>query len=580
MWNILFEGKNVVGEIPPERFDWKEFYGDPAEEPGKINCKWCGCMPGISEFDPLFFEISPKEAELMDPRQRILLQEAWKALEDAGYGSDRINKNCTGMFVGVEDGDYHVFTGDKAAITSNHNAVLSARLSYFLNLSGPTMAINTACSSGLTAVHQACLSLLSGECDMAVAAGVSMILAKETYLSMGQAGMLSKDGICHAFDRSANGMVPGEAVAVVVLKKLSKALKNKDAIYAVIKGSGINYDGKTNGITAPNGVSQAELLKKVYDRHAINPENIEYIVTHGTGTKLGDPVEINALYDTFKDYTNKVGYCALTSNKTNFGHTLAASGIVSLYNLVLAMKHEVIPASLNCRMENNYINWKESPFYVNKANRDWRDGADKVRTGAVSAFGMSGTNVHMVVNSFNEKTNNEKGHAHYYLLAFSAKKEESLKNKLNDMYSYFINTEAEMIDLYNISYTLLKGRHHFNFRCAFVVKDVKEAVDMLERAISGEKLSGRFYGKVSRDFRGQKTVAVHVEELLNRIMSSNVNIIEYGEMLSTLADAYCQGYEIDWNKLYTAFEPRIVHLPTYPFIKGSYWVENTNDKPA
>ena len=188
---------------------------------------------------------------------------------------------------------------------------------------------------------------------------------------MSQAGMLSEDGKCYTFDKRANGMVPGEAVAVVVLKRLSQAEADGDPIYAVIKGSGINYDGKTNGITAPSGVSQTKLLKAVYDQYQVNPEDIEYIVTHGTGTKLGDPIEINALYDAFKDYTKKQGYCALTSTKTNFGHTFAASGLVSLISLVQALRHETIPASLHCEQENDYINWKESPFYVNKANKPW-----------------------------------------------------------------------------------------------------------------------------------------------------------------------------------------------------------------
>ncbi|MCP5003507.1 MAG: SDR family NAD(P)-dependent oxidoreductase, partial [Planctomycetes bacterium] len=301
LWKLLAEGREGVQEIPLERFDWREYYDESGKE-GRIQCKWSGTVEGVSEFDPLFFEISPREAELMDPRQRLLLQESWKALEDAGYGKSQLETNKIGMFVGVEHGDYQLLAGS-GSVTSNHDAVLATRLAYFLNLRGPAMAINTACSSGLVAAHQACLSLKNHECDTAVAAGVNLLLTPESYIAMSSAGMLSKDGKCFTFDKRANGMVPGEAVAVVVFKRLAQAEADGDPIYGVIRGSGINYDGKTNGITAPSGVAQKELLTSVYTQSHINPEEIEYIVTHGTGTKLGDPVEINALYDAFRTYT-------------------------------------------------------------------------------------------------------------------------------------------------------------------------------------------------------------------------------------------------------------------------------------
>ena len=349
MWKILLEGTHAVEEIPADRFDWRRVYGDPTQDSHKTNCKWCGCIPGVAEFDPLFFEISPREAETMDPRQRHLLQESWKALEDAGYGAHQIQKHKIGMFVGVEEGDYGFLAGE-GNVTSNHNGILAARLAYFLNFHGPTMAINTACSSSLVAAHQACLSLRNQECDTALAAGVNLMFSPDLYVAMAQVGMLSSEGKCFAFDKRANGMVPGEAVAVVVLKRLSRAESDGDPIHAIIRGSGINYDGKTNGITAPSGLAQTDLIKSVYQLAQINPEEIDYIVTHGTGTKLGDPVEINALYDAFKDATQKRGYCALTSTKTNFGHTFAASGLVSMISLVQALRHKMIPRQSTLRI--------------------------------------------------------------------------------------------------------------------------------------------------------------------------------------------------------------------------------------
>jgi polyketide synthase PksN len=576
LWTILATGQDMVREIPLERFDWRQFYSASAE-PGKTNCKWSGCVPGVSEFEPLFFEIYPKEAESMDPRQRLLLQEAWKALEDAGYGSEQIRSEKIGMFVGVEQGDYQFIVKGEGGVTSNNNAILASRLAYFLNLNGPVMAIDTACSSGLVAAHQAILSLWNGDCDTAIVAGVNLMLTPGPYIGMSQAGMLSKDGKCYAFDKRANGMVPGEAVAVVIIKRLSRAQADGDPIYAIIRGSGVNYDGKTNGITAPSGVSQTKLLKTIYDQYQINPEEIEYIVTHGTGTKLGDPIEINALYDVFKDYTQKQNYCALTSTKTNFGHTLAASGLVSLISLVQALRYETIPASLHCEQENDYINWKQSPFYVNKANRPWPGAAGgaggRVRIGAVSAFGMSGTNAHMVVQSYSkEEKGSFRDQAPYYLLAISAKTPEALAEKVTNMIEVLQNQVMYSYDLSQISYTLLEGRQHFQYRCAAVIQDRENAIYLLKQIKSNEKVPNLFKGKVPLDFSGQKGFEQFALDLLNQSVSFHENSPKYQEMLSVLADLYCQGYDLDWKLLFGGVKQQRVHLPTYPFSRECYWV--------
>ncbi|MCX8131318.1 MAG: SDR family NAD(P)-dependent oxidoreductase [Clostridia bacterium] len=581
MWRILSEGREVVKEIPSERFDWRQYYGDPTKEAGKTNCKWCGCIPGVSEFDPMFFEISPREAAGMDPRQRLLLQEAWKALEDAGYGAKHIKNNRIGMFVGVEQGDYQSLHKEKGSITFNNNAILAARLAYFLNLNGPVMAIDTACSSGLVAVHQACMSLRNYESDTMIAAGVNLLLTPELYLQMSGAGMLSDDGKCYVFDKRANGIVPGEAVAVVVLKRLSQAITDGDPIYAVIKGCGINYDGKTNGITAPSGVAQTRLVKEVYDKYRVNPEEIEYIVTHGTGTRLGDPVEINALYDAFKDYTQKQHYCAITSTKTNFGHTLAASGIVSLISLVQALSHETIPASLHCEIENDYIKWRESPFYVSKTAKPWPKEGRKTRTGAVSAFGMSGTNAHAVLQSYSqEEPCVYPEQPPYFLLAFSAKTREALQEKVRDMIAVLQSRDLQEKDLLRVSYTLLEGRQHFSCRLAVVVRDREDAVYVLEQAESMEKLPNLFQGNVSRDFTEQTAMRQCAQDLLKQGLTLQKDRNKYKEVLYALADLYCQGYEVPWNQLYGGMKLSRIHLPTYPFAREHYWASRTGTESA
>ncbi len=574
MWEILKAGKDAVSKIPLERFDWRKYYGNERNGSGqKIVSNRCGILPGVSEFEPSFFEISPKEAGWMDPRQRLLLQESWKALEDAGYGPSHIQKNRMGVFVGMESGDYRSLSSGEKGITSDHEGICAVRLAYFLNFGGPAMAINTSCSSGLVAAHQACQSLRTGECDTAIAAGVNLMLNPETFIGLSKSGMMSSSGRCFAFDKRADGMVPGEAVVTLVLKRLTDAQRDNDPVYAVIRGSGINYDGKTNGITAPNQNAQAALMKSVYDRYRIDPEKIKHIVTHGTGTKLGDSIEINALVDAFKGYTDKQRFCALTSTKTNFGHCFAASGLVSLVGLVQALRHDTIPESINFRQENEHIKWSESPFYVNGAGKPWNAGKGKKRLGAVSAFGMSGTNAHMVVESHagNAMAKDIKVDP-CYLLVFSAKQKPALEEKIKDMAAFFRNNELKTADLAQICLTLSQGRHHFMYRKAVVVQDPDDAVHVLNQIISQEKSPKIFHGKVPRGFTGQRAIRASAEKMLNQAAGKKSEKDVYREILYGLAEFYCQGYEIRLSRLYKSGKHSDLRLPTYPFARQRHWL--------
>ncbi|WP_218639219.1 SDR family NAD(P)-dependent oxidoreductase [Paenibacillus sp. FSL R5-0765] len=571
MWSILVNGQTAVKTVPSDRFT-----------SSKKDATWkCGLVPGIREFDPRFFEISPREAESMDPRQRLLLQESWRALEDAAYGKKQLSSGRVGMFVGVENNEYLQFVGLDGPLTSNHNAILAARLAYLLDLNGPNMAINTACSSGLAAVHQACASLRAGECDTALAAGVSLLLTEQGFEAMSQAGMLSEDGRCYAFDQRAKGMVPGEAIAVVVLKTLSQAEADGDSIYGVIRGSGMNYDGKTNGITAPSGVAQTALMNEVYARYGVQAEDMQYIVTHGTGTRLGDPVEIKALQEAYKGRNMAPGSCALTSVKTNLGHTLAASGVVSLISLVQAMRYETIPASLHCEEESEYIRWSDGPFYVNKSKRPW-PRTEQGRLGAVSAFGMSGTNVHVVVESYegNGQKQMAGNTAPYYLLALSAKTEEALHRKVEDMIAV-LEREDEP-DLAAISYTLLEGRQHFRHRCAVVVQSRADAVHVWKKFGTKENNGKMFRGTVGREFTEQRIVREHGHELLHQLQHGTQAIATgaYRDILHVLADLYCQGYALDWMNMYGESVPERIHLPSYPFAQEEYWVTQSSPEAS
>jgi len=570
MWQILIDNKEVVTDIPLERFDLNQYLNSE-----KIDSARMGMLPGFDEFDPLFFSISHKEAYAMDPRQRILLQESWNALEDACYGPGQIKSNKMGIFVGVESGDFHTIANNDKGITSDHEGILASRLAYLLDFKGPVMAINTACSSGLVATHQASMSLNLRECDTAIVAGAHLTLTSESYLRLVNSGMLSSSGKCRAFDKQADGMVPGEAVVAIVLKRLSDAQKENNPIYAVIKGSAINYDGKTNGITAPDGNAQIDLLKSVYDQYKIDPERMGYIVTHGTGTKLGDPVEINALNDAFKNYTNKNAYCALTSPKTNFGHTMAASGLLSLVNLVKAIQHKKIPASINCTEENNYINWKTSPFFVNKACKTWKGLNGETLLGAVSAFGMSGTNAHMVIESYPEKNSAAYSLPDSFLFVFSAKSKNALKSKIQDILTFFNKNQLQSNDLYRISQTLSEGRHHFKYRNAIVVQDSENALHVLNQLNNNEKSPSIFYGEVAKGFSGQNAIRQYIDDMLEKVPTQRINNKKLQEIYCGLAELYCQGYDIRLSRLNDQELSSGIHLPTYPFVRDHFEVSGT-----
>lgn len=567
LWDILVSGAEVIQPMPADRMK-----DGPACD--DASAPRLGTVPGVAEFDPLFFEIAPSDAELMDPRQRLLLQEAWRALEDAAYGQEQLEHSTIGMYVGVEQGDYQLLAGSDAVRTTNHDGILAARLSYFLNLQGPVMAINTACSSGLVALHQACLSLRSGECDTAIAAGVNLLLTPVIVAGMQQAGMLSPEGRCYAFDTRANGMVPGEAVVAVVLKRLSAAQADGDPIRAVIAGSGINYDGKTNGITAPSGAAQARLLESIYTKHQLDPGELDYIVTHGTGTPLGDPIEIDALTQAFKPHTQQSSFCALTSTKPNLGHTMAASGLVSLVSLVQAMQHETIPASLNCEQTSNYIDWAQCPFYINKAAKPWPARANGTRAGAVSAFGISGTNAHVVVKDYPTSDATSAPHASRILLAISAKSVEALHDRVLEMIAVLQSREWDENALVSMSHTLLSGRLHFRHRCAVVIQDRDDAVHVLQQLTNRDRHPNLFRNEVGREFVPQKALQRYADELLRRIADRRCKPEEELEAFAALADMYCLGYDLDSRVQYGTTPPRRISLPTYPFRRDTYWVES------
>ncbi|UII31929.1 SDR family NAD(P)-dependent oxidoreductase [Fulvivirga ulvae] len=582
LWSLLEKGESGVSEIPLSRWDWRDYFTAPGHSGNKISTNKGGFINNIDEFDPLFFEITPREAEATDPGQRMLLMEAYKAIEDAQINPSSLRGTPVGVFVGMEESQYDALIADEQGVGNSGNAMISSRLSYFLDLHGPTIATNTACSSGLVALHQAVTSLRNGECESALVAGISsLILSPKFYEKMSQAGMLSQDGQCFSFAKKANGIGASEAVVVLMLKPLSAAIEDGNPIYGTIKASGINFDGKTNGVTAPNGKSQEELIKRVYTNHNINPQDISHIIAHGTGTKLGDPIEINALNDAFKKLSNgqaRSGKCAITSCKSNLGHTMAASGLVSVVSMLKGLQHNKIPATINCEDENDYISWKDSPFYINKTTKKWDRADDRPRMGGISSFGRSGTNAHVVVEEYVPQqpvqpvVATHPGDGTQVIIALSAKSDEQLHQKAGDLLD-FISTKKQDIDLLALAYSLQVTREAMEVRLGLIVGSVEELKDKLQAYRNAEKgIEGVYQGEVKHNDTSVSifNVDADLQETIEKWITH--------KKLSKLLELWVKGLELDWNKLYGEVKPQRISLPKYPFAKERYWVKKTTSR--
>ncbi|MCC5644528.1 SDR family NAD(P)-dependent oxidoreductase [Nostoc sp. CHAB 5824] len=473
---------------------------DPAllNEPNYV--KAGGVLEDIDLFDAAFFELNPREAEITDPQHRLFLESAWEALENAGYDSQRC-KSRIGVYAGASLSNYCSFDFNSDQVGSatsyqtligNDKDFLTTRVSYKLNLKGPSITVQTACSTSLVAVSLACQSLLNYQCDMCLAGGVSIHTPQKIgYLSQ-EGGTLSPDGHCYAFDAMAKGTVIGNGVGVVVLKRLQDAIADGDFIYAAIAGSAINNDGSGKvGYTAPSVDGQAEAIAEAMMLADIEPETISYIEAHGTGTALGDPIEIAALSQVFRSATDKKDFCAIGSVKTNIGHLDAAAGVTGLIKTALALKHQLIPPSLNFKQPNPQIDFANSPFYVNTKLIEWQKGASPRRAG-VSSLGMGGTNAHVILEeapSLREQRSREAGEQerNYQLLVLSAKTNSALETATKNLAQYL--TQHPDLNLADVAYTLQIGRKEFNHRRFLICENIDDATAALSQQDSQRVLT-------------------------------------------------------------------------------------------
>ncbi|MBD0742358.1 SDR family NAD(P)-dependent oxidoreductase [Streptomyces sp. CBMA152] len=570
-WRNIVEGRDCVSEVPDSRWSVETFYDERPGTPGKSYSKWMGVLEHADRFDPLFFGISPGEAEYMDPQQRVLLQESWRCVEEAGYNPEALSGTQCGVFVGCSVNGYGGRL-DETELSAHQNlgsnsAILASRISYTLNLKGPCLSIDTSCSSSLVAIAAACDSLVLGDSDTALAGGVWVIPGPGVHVAMSQLRALSPDGRCHAFDEGANGFVPAEGVGVLLLKRLTDAQAHGDRIHAVIKGWGVNQDGRSNGITAPNAEAQTQLQRRVYDRFGIDPADIRLVEAHGTGTALGDPVEIDGLAGSFGAHTEERGYCAIGSVKSNIGHSACAAGVASTLKAVLALKHRTLPPTIQYDRLNEHIDLSGTPFYVNTEVRDWPERAANARMAAVSSFGYSGTNAHLVVAEAPPVAvaADEPGDR---LITLSARTADQLDRQARQLLAHLDADPAQ--SLRALSHTLLLGRKHFRHRLALVAGapgDVARALrTWLETGADPSVRTGD--RKPERTVGNRSTVPTSASDELDR------------RHLESLAEEYVQGRTPSFGALFEAGRPARTSLPTYPFATDSYWLAGPTVEPA
>jgi polyketide synthase PksN len=599
-WENVAGGRDCVTQVSPDRWSADEFYSPDPLAPGKTHCKWLGQLADADKFDPLFFSISPAEAEAMDPQQRLVLQNSWACIEDAGLDPAGLSGAACGVFIGAAPGDYGTVSDESGlnphAMMGQSQSILAARISFFLNLKGPCITLDTACSSALVAVAEACNHLRLGQCRLALAGGVNVMASPQLHIMMGKAGMLSANGRCRTFDDRADGLVPAESVGLVLLKRLDDAVADGDAISAVIRGWGVNQDGKTNGITAPSAASQAQLQAGVYEAFGIDPSTLTLVEAHGTGTKLGDPIEVRALTEAFRKFTPRKAYCALGSVKSNIGHAMAAAGIAGFIKVVLALRNRQLPPTLHFEQLNGHVQLEDSPFYISTTRAAWQVETGARRRAAVSSFGFSGTNAHVVVEEAPASAAIEPDALPVYPLALSARTPDQLGAQVARLLAHL--ERHALLRIGDLSYTLACGRKHFGHRLITVAASTDELRANLQRWLRGESVGQVLVSLQANGDHTDSTIEAggSAEPSMARSLGDCVRLAEkhragattpedmreYRERLWELARGYVNGKPIAFGRLLDRRRYRPLSLPTYPFARERYWLQapTASNKPG
>jgi acyl-CoA synthetase (AMP-forming)/AMP-acid ligase II/3-oxoacyl-(acyl-carrier-protein) synthase/acyl carrier protein len=527
-WRLLREGRDAVADSP------KRVSGLPPT----------GLLEQVDQFDAEFFGINAREAEAMDPQQRLFLEVAWEAVEHAGLAPQSLAGSRTAVVIGISTCDYaRLMQGGSVdagpyASTGNALSIAPNRISYALDLRGPSWAVDTACSSSLVALHQACGLLRRGECDAALVGGVNLILVPELSEVFTRTGMLSPDGVCRAFDEKANGYVRGEGVGVVLLKRLSDALRDGDRIEAVVRGAAVNQDGRSNGLTAPNGPAQQAVIRAALRAAGAEPREIGLVEAHGTGTPLGDPIEMNALMEVLGEGRAPEDVCWIGSVKTNVGHLEAAAGIASVIKAALSLKHREIVPHLHFRNINSQIDIKDKPFRIAERALSWE--ASGSRLVGVSSFGFGGTNAHVVLAEPPGRAKRSSSESSSGILAFSARTPEALRS-LRSAYAEFLVSQHEA-ELEDFVFTVNRSRSFFSEKSVIIFDNREDLITKLKNGDAGRALGS-------------------------------------SESLNQLAVRYLRGDSIDWSVVHAGQHCKPIAVPTYPFKRKRHWIETRGVHP-
>jgi 8-amino-7-oxononanoate synthase len=537
-WKLLHGNVDVITEVPPSRWDLGTFYDPDLTQPRKMNTRWGGFLDQVDQFDPTFFGITPREANSIDPQQRLILEVAWEALEDAGQIPQALSGSKTGVFIGISSHDYSTLmtSDDPYTLTGNVNCIAANRISYVFNFRGPSLAVDTACSSSLVAVHLACQSLWNGETTLALAGGVQVILASDLSISFSKAGLMSPDGRCKPFDAKANGYVRSEGAGVVLLKPLAQAQKDGDPIYSVILGTAVNQDGRSNGLSAPNPEAQEAVVREAYERAGVSPGQVQYVEAHGTGTKLGDPMELKALGAVLAEGRTEGDRCAVGSVKSNLGHSETAAGITGFIKVALALKHQQIPASLHFQDPNPYIDFDGLQLRVQQTLEPWpyREGAAAIA--GINSFGFGGTNAHVVLQEAPSQPNKSKYstvHRPWHVLTLSAKSEPALR-ALSAQYQTLL-AQNPMLSLADVCYCANLRRSQFKHRLVAVGSSSAEVQAQLTAFATGETditglqdgpVTGKKAPRVAFLFTGQGSQYVGMGRTLYETQPTFRNILD------------------------------------------------------
>ncbi len=596
-WQNIRNGACCIDDFPEQRKKdtdlllQEDYDQDPYQRQGYLD--------EVDKFGPLFFNITPDEADKMAPAQRLFLESSWKALEDAGLAGGQLEGTKTGVYVGkahlleplykrffAEDEDREGV--DMLGWTGSVDGLLASRISYYLNLRGPTMIVDTVCSSGLVSTHLACQGLKTGECDVAIAGGVSMILHP---LKKDQITMLeSPDDVLRPFDKDSNGTVWGEGIASVILKPLDKAIEDRDNIYGVIKGTDINNDGASNGITAPNRDAQEDLLIDLWKDIDFNPEDLTYYEGHGTGTPLGDPIEIQSLTNAVEKFTDQKNFCPMGTVKSNVGHLVGASGVAALIKTMLMLEHREIPPTVNYTEPNPYIDFEEAPVYINTELKEV-DEKESPMTIGINSFGISGTNGHLLVEEPPELEREEKIEDRDHIFTLSVKKESLLKDYIESFLEFL--TDNQSINLADVCYTATTGRGHYKYRLAVIAEDITELIEKLTKISKLDKIASIpeeriYYGEhkvvvkltdvddktlITKDKR--KEIEEQAEVKIDQFINSGK---QQSKVLDEIVHYYIRGANLNWNKLYNKAAIKKISLPTYPFEQRRCWVPEDERK--